>query len=75
MHDPDQQLLYAAIDAYFRSGQIDQPANYSGVHTHDGRDYVVLRNRFGTLAMYLVGDGDTLEALDMDKWPDELDYV
>ena len=49
--------------AWFRSGGNDQPSTESGVLEHDGRDYVVLHNASGTMAVYRVLPKGTLKNL------------
>lgn len=44
-----------------------QPANYSGVVEHNGREYVVLRNANGILAVYRIRNDGMLKALR--RWP------
>jgi hypothetical protein len=56
--------------AYLRSGGTDQPANDSGVETIDGKDYVVLRNVGGVLAVYRVRTSGALKRLR--RWPRDL---
>jgi hypothetical protein len=68
-------LLGRAFSAYFaraaREGWIpDQPANYSDVREVDGREYVVLENVRGVLAVYRVRTNGRLKYLR--RWPREL---
>jgi hypothetical protein len=65
-------LTRRAFAAYFRgaSHDIDQPANYSGPAEFEGRQYVVLRNVNGTLAVYRVRTSGALKRLR--RWPREL---
>ena len=66
-------LTTRAFAAYFREAKTrgayspDQPANDSGIEQHDGRDYVVLRNVNGTLAVYRVRNDGLLKRLR--RWP------
>jgi hypothetical protein len=61
--------------AYFRScaesGHFyQQPANYSGLENFDGRDYVVLQNVNGPLAVFDVNDDGSVTAIeDYTQWP------
>jgi hypothetical protein len=48
------ELTVRAFRAYFRSGGIDQPANYSGPVDWKGKHFIVLRNCRGVLAAYSV---------------------
>jgi hypothetical protein len=72
-------LTDQALAAYFTRCQEEgvyyqQPANYSGLRTYDGKPYVVLENIHGPLAVYLVGPDGELEDItgDYDRWPGEL---
>ena len=49
-----EDLVGRAITAWFRSGADDQPSNTSWVETYGGRNYVVLENVSGVLAVYRV---------------------
>ena len=67
-------LTSRAMRAYFRShaGTVtDQPANTSGMQEHNGRQYVVLHNVKGVLAVYRVRNGGQLKGLK--RWPTELE--
>ncbi len=68
----DDDAMNRAERAYFRryGRQADIPANYSGVEHYRGRDYAVLRNGRGTLAVYLVGPHRIRQ---LDEWPRALD--
>jgi hypothetical protein len=61
------ELTGRAFAAWFRSGAIDQPANTSGVRVHDGKNYVVLQNANGILAVYRVRNDGKLKRLR--RWP------
>lgn len=65
----DTDLVRRAYAAYFRSADsVDQPAaDISGAETHEGLDYVVLRNVNGTLAVYRVRPDGVLKRLK--RWP------
>ena len=64
-------LTYRAFGAYFRSGGVAQPANDSGPITDTGREYVVLRNVNGILAVYRVRTSGALRRLR--RWPQALE--
>ncbi|MGH3289146.1 MAG: hypothetical protein ACRDPD_31475 [Streptosporangiaceae bacterium] len=69
----DEQLTQRAFAAYFRSAaregahSPDQPASYSGVEERGGKQYVVLRNVNGVLAVYRVRNDGVLKGLK--RWP------
>lgn len=77
----DSDLVRRAMAAYYRSGrregfadeQINMPANDSDVQEHDGKQYVVLRNVNGVLAVYRVRNDGMLKGLK--RWPAELENV
>ncbi len=52
------KIVARAYSAWFRSGANIQPANTSGLVTYDGKDYVVLENNGGVLAVYRVRTPD-----------------
>jgi len=65
-------LTRRAFAAYFRVERdadaiVDQPSNASGVVTHEGKQYVVLHNVRGTLAVYRVRNSGQLKRLR--RWP------
>ncbi len=64
------ELTGRAFAAYFRSGGTDQPGNDSGPAELDGRQYVVLRNVNGVLAVYRVRTSGALKRLR--RWPREV---
>lgn len=70
MEDKDN-LLRRAYAAYFRGGGMDQPSNDSTVETVAGKDYIVLKNANGILAVYRVRNNGLLKGLK--RWPKELD--
>lgn len=70
-NDSDSALTRRAFAAYFRAGGTDQPANTSGVVTHNGRRYVALHNVNGVLAVYRVRNDGILRRLR--RWPSELE--
>jgi hypothetical protein len=72
----DEDLTSRAFAAYFRAGTrngfiMAQPANYSGVAEHKGKQYVVLRNGGGVLAVYRVRNDGALKGLR--RWPKALE--
>jgi hypothetical protein len=69
-NDHADDLVRRAHAAYYRSGNIDQPANTSGVVEHNGKRYVVLQNINRTLAVYRVRTSGALKALH--RWPAEI---
>lgn len=66
-------LYQRAVAAYFRSEDIPmQPAEaLSGPESHNGKDYVVLRNNGDTLAVYRVRNNGLLKRLR--RWPKTFD--
>jgi hypothetical protein len=57
----DEALVRRAFSAYYRSatraaghGVVNQPSSGSGVRHYDGKDYVVLYNVNGILAVYRI---------------------
>lgn len=71
----NRDLVRRAMAAYYRAGrregftdnQINIPANDSYLTEHGGREYVVLRNVNGTLAVYRVRTSGALKELK--RWP------
>jgi hypothetical protein len=63
----DEQLTTRALAAWFKSGTDEQPYNSSGVRAVRGKDYVVLRNERGVLAVYRVRTDGRLKGLK--RWP------
>jgi hypothetical protein len=61
-----------AFAAYFRSGHpaSPHPSNSSGVVEHDGKQYVVLHNVNGVLAVYRILTSGALKRLK--RWPTEI---
>lgn len=61
-----------ALAAYFRTADeiVDQPSDADLIE-YDGKDYVVLRNRQGVLAVYRVRTSGALKRLK--RWPAELE--
>jgi hypothetical protein len=64
--------LNRAITAYYRFGGefLQQPANTSGVTEHNGKQYVVLKNVNGVLAVYRITNTGQLKRLK--RWPGAL---
>jgi hypothetical protein len=63
-------LVPRAIEAYLRTGGPDQPGRDSQEREFEGRQYVVLRNARGLLAVYrLEGDGGLRR---LGEWPEAL---
>jgi hypothetical protein len=56
-----------AFRAYFRSGGVDQPKSGPATTLHDGKQYVVLRNTNGILAVYRIRNDGRLKRLR--RWP------
>jgi hypothetical protein len=75
----DSELVRRAMAAYYKSGrregfsdeQLAIPANTSDVHEHNGKQYVVLENVNGVLAVYRVRNDGMLKGLK--RWPAELE--
>lgn len=67
----EQKLVKRAEKAYFKSGANQQPANTSGISTHGGKEYVVLENVNGILAVYRILNDERLRRLK--RWPKEFD--
>ncbi len=67
----NQDVVSRAFAAYFRAGGRDQPASSSGERRHEGKDYVVLENINGTLAVYRVRPDGILKGLR--RWPAEIE--
>lgn len=60
-----------ALAAYFRSGGRDQPSGHPTTEAVDGKEYVVLRNVRGILAVYRVRTSGALKRLV--RWPRDLE--
>ena len=67
----DDEIKRRAMAAWFRSGGFDQPANYSSVERAGGKDYVVLRNVRGVMAVYRIRNDGVLKRLK--RWPEEIE--
>ena len=72
----EDDLTRRAFAAYFRYVKAnnyipDQPAYDSGPATAGGKNYIVLRNVNGILAVYRVRNTGALKRLD--RWPKELE--
>jgi len=70
-YTPKGDPVLRAFAAYFRAGNIDQPANTSGIVEHDGKQYVVLENVNGILAVYRIRPDGQLKRLR--RWPSALE--
>ena len=60
-----------AYAAWFRGGGTDQPANTSGVRSHQRKNYVVLENARGTMAVYRIKNDGVLRRLR--RWPPQIE--
>ena len=60
-----------AMAAWFRSGQSVQPANTSDVRVCNGKQYVVLENINGILAVYRIKNDGFLKRLK--RWPKDIE--
>lgn len=58
-----EDLIRRALSAWFRTGGTDQPSAASGVAEHGGKQYVVLNNVAGVLAVYRVRNDGVLKRL------------
>lgn len=65
-----EALTRRAYAAWFRAGGTDQPGSASGVEVADGKDFVVLRNAGGVLAVFRVQNDGLLKRLK--RWPSGL---
>ena len=66
--------LSRAYAAYFRTegtARTAQPSSNSDICEHDGKEYVVLRNINGVLAVYRITNSGQLKRLK--RWPVELE--
>jgi len=68
----ENEMVRRALGAWFRYGGMDQPANSSGVRTHQKKKYVVLENIRGILAVYRIKPDGYLKRLK--RWPAEIEY-
>jgi hypothetical protein len=67
----EEDMMARAFRAYYRGYKgrenlLDTPANYSCVQEHNGRDYAVLRNGNGVLALWRIDRDGGLHRLDPD---------
>jgi hypothetical protein len=65
-----------AFAAYFKysTTMVQQPAeSLCTVETHEDKDYVVLRNSNGLLAVYRIQQSGRLKGLR--RWPKEIEHV
>lgn len=67
-----ENYIERAIRAWFRSGAQTIPSSYSCVHEYKGKQYVVLDNCHGVLAVYRIQRNGILRRCDGDpdgfKW-------
>jgi len=74
----EEELTQRAIRAYSSRllcelGVTAQyPSNASGIEKHGGKEYVVLRNVNGVLAVYEIRANETIRCVDEDNWPKQL---
>lgn len=57
----EESLVRRAHAAYRRAGGLDQPSSESGIESTGGKDYVVLRNIQGVMAVYSVEPDGSLK--------------
>jgi len=70
-YEPDE-MLRRAMAAWFRAGGSDQPGrDASTIEKAGGKDYVVLRNVNGVLAVYRIRNDGMLKRLR--RWPEEIE--
>lgn len=73
----NEPLINRAFAAYFRAAAregydaVDQPANTSALLDREGKQYVVLHNIRGILAVYRVRNDGVLKGLK--RWPKDLE--
>jgi hypothetical protein len=74
LKDPESRAMLAYfLDCQEKGVFFQQPASYSGIRQYDGKEYVVLENINGPLAVYLVQPDGSLEDLeDYTQWPGDL---
>jgi hypothetical protein len=66
--DDEEQVMRRAYAAWFRYGGTAQPgASDSTIEEYAGRDYVVLRNGRGVMAVYRIRPNGALKG--MRRWP------
>jgi hypothetical protein len=72
MRSPTGDPVARAFAAYFRveGPTAPEPASSSGVAEADGKQYIVLRNINGVLAVYRIRTSGVLKRLT--RWPAEL---
>jgi len=71
----DESYETRALSAYFKAGknavgQLQQPGYPQIAKTEDGKQYVVLTNRHGILAVYRIRTDGILKGLK--RWPEEI---
>ena len=57
------QIIHHAIKLFLQKSNIQPSASESYIITEGGKDYVVLRNVNGVLAVYSISDNDYLRPL------------
>jgi len=68
----DDEYLRRAVAAWYRGGDAQPwPANDSSCESFGGKDYVVLRNVNGVLAVYRIRNDGMLKRLR--RWPEEIE--
>jgi hypothetical protein len=72
----EEEMLKRAVSAYFRygEGELDQPnAGISCIQNYNGKDYCILRNIRGVLAVYRIKNDGFLKRLK--RYPNEFDNL
>lgn len=59
----EQELVRRAHAAFKRAGGVDIPSNDSGIESAGGKDYVVLRNIRGVMAVYMIQSDGSLKGM------------
>ena len=67
MYEDEREVIERAMKAWFQSGGTDQPSNTSEIREHGGKEYVVLENVNGVLAVYRIKNNGALKRLK--RWP------
>jgi len=71
METDDEDYVRRAFAAWFRTGGMDQPGNNSAVKEYNGKDYVMLKNVNGIMAVYRIRNDGILRRLK--RWPQALE--
>jgi len=67
-----EEMMRRAMAAWFRAGGTDQPGrDASTIEDAGGKDYVVLRNVNGVMAVYRIRNDGMLKRLR--RWPEEIE--